>query len=218
MSKEISILIVDDHALVRSTLAERLNAEPEFRVVATAPAADEAIEQAMVHSPDVILMDIDMPGLLCFDAARTIASTNPNTRLVFLSAFIHDWYIEQSLNVNAAGYLTKREQPETVVRAIREVAGGGTFFSEEVRARIVVDATGARVTRKEQSRTSTLTSREIEVLRYVARGLSKKEVASTMHLSVKTVDRHCANLMTKLDIHDRVDLARFAIREGLLSA
>jgi DNA-binding NarL/FixJ family response regulator len=218
LSAEITIVVADDHALVRGALTERLKQEPGFTVLATAGTADEAVEQVLVHKPRILLMDIDMPGLICFDAARTIGATCPDTRIVFLSGFLHDWYIEQALDVKARGYLTKREAPEVVVAALREVAGGGAYFSEEVRSRIVVDVGGPRLAKRSMSRAATLTAREVEVLRYVARGLSKKEVATTMHLSVKTVDRHCANLMTKLDIHDRVELARFAIREGLANA
>jgi DNA-binding NarL/FixJ family response regulator len=218
MHGDIKILVVDDHALVRGALSERLSREPGFVVVATASTADEAIEKSVEYKPDVVLMDIDMPGLICFDAARTMENTSPSSRIIFLSAFLHDWYIEQALAVKARGYLTKREPPETVVMAVKEVAAGGAYFSDEVNSRIVVDSTGARLAKKSKSRASTLTAREVEVLRYVAKGLSKKEAATTMHLSVKTVDRHCANLMTKLDIHDRVELARFAIREGLAEA
>ena len=218
VKSEIKILVVDDHALVRGSLAERLNREPDFSVVGTAGTADEGIEKTAEFRPDIILMDIDMPGLLCFDAARTIASVAPEARIIFVSALSHDWCIEQALEVQAGGYLTKHEPPDTIVAAVRDVAAGGACFSEEVRSRIVVDSTGAKLVRDSKSRASTLTAREVEVLRYVARGLSKKEIANTMHLSVKTVDRHCANLMTKLDIHDRVGLARFAIREGFTGA
>jgi len=218
MSDKIRILVVDDHALVRGTVAECLAAEPGFHIAGTAASADEAIQQAVECQPDVILMDIDMPGLICFDAATTIESTNPKARIVFLSSFLHDWYIERALEVGARGYLTKREPPEAVIAAVRTVAGGGICFSEEVRSRLTLDANGARLTRTSRSRASTLTAREMEVLRYIAKGLSKKEIATTMHLSVKTIDRHCFNLMTKLDIHDRVELARYAIREGLMNA
>ena len=218
MTTGVRIVVADDHALVRGALAERLRREPEFEVVGTAGTADEAIELAMQLQPHVVLMDIDMPGLICFDAARTMMTTSPEVRVIFLSAFIHDWYIEQALAVKARGYITKREPPERVVSAIREVAAGGAFFSDEVRSRLVVDSSGAKLAEESKSRASTLTSREVEVLRYIAKGLSKKEVAQTMHLSVKTIDRHCANLMQKLDIHDRVELARFAIREGLAEA
>ena len=215
MNSDITILVIDDHALVRGSVCDRLQHEPGLRVVAAAATAEEGIDKTIEHSPDIVLMDIDMPGLNCFDAARTIAKQRPKTKIIFLSAFFHDRYIQQALEVKARGYVTKREPPEALVAAIHEVAAGGAYFSEEVQSRIIVDARGARLAEGPQSRIATLTPRELEILRYVAHGLSKKEIASTVHLSVKTVDRHVANLMTKLEIHDRVELARFAIREGL---
>lgn len=218
MNRDVKILVVDDHALVRGALSERLEREPLFSVVCTAGTADEAIEKAIESNPDVVLMDIDMPGLDCFDAARKIMSLQPETRVVFLSALLTDCYIEQALEIKARGYLTKREPPEAVVAAVREVAAGGACFSEEVRRRIVIDSRGARLAKKDTSRVSTLTPRQLEVLRYIARGLSKKAIAEIMHISVKTVDRHSIDLMTKVDIHDRVELARLAIREGLAQA
>jgi DNA-binding NarL/FixJ family response regulator len=218
MNGTIRILIVDDHALVRGALTERVQREPDLEVVGNAGNADEAIALTLECSPDIILMDIDMPGMICFDAAREIASLRPETRVIFLSAFLHDWYIQQALQVKARGYLTKREPPERVIAAIREVATGGAFFSEEVRSRIVVDSSGATLGEDSTSLVSTLTTREVEVLRYIARGLSKKEIATIMHISAKTVDKHSTNLMSKLKIHDRVELARYAIREGLAEA
>jgi len=218
MSDPIRILVVDDHALVRGALCEHLQREPGLAVAGTAATADEAIVKLDACAPDIVLMDIDMPGMNCFNAARTIQSLRAEAKIVFLSAFTHDRYIEQALAVKARGYLTKREPPEAVVQAIREVASGGAYFSEEVRSRIIIDQKGAKLATEARSRASSLTAREVEILQYIARGLSKKEIAATAHLSVKTVDRHCANLMNKLDIHDRVELARFAIREGLADA
>jgi DNA-binding NarL/FixJ family response regulator len=218
MNGNIRVLIVDDHALVRGALSERLKREPGLDVVGGAGDAGEAIRMTLDHNPDIVVMDIDMPGMICFDAAREIASLRPETRVIFLSAFLHDWYIQQALHVKARGYLTKREPPEKVITAIREVASGGAYFSEEVRARIVVDRNGATLSEDAKSLVSTLTTREVEVLRYIARGLSKKEIAHIMHISAKTVDKHSTNLMSKLRIHDRVELARYAIREGLAEA
>lgn len=105
-----------------------------------------------------------------------------------------------------------------MIKAIRKVAAGLAYFSPQIQARIVVDSAGARLTHPQRSRVSTLTHRELEVLRYIARGMAKKEIARTMHISANTVSRHTTNLMTKLDIHDRVELARYAIREGLADA
>ena len=218
LTRSITILVVDDHALVRGSLCERLSRESGFEIVPSAATAEEAVDRVLEHRPAVALMDIDMPGLDSFEAARKIASLEPRTRIIFLSAFYNDRYIEQALSVRARGYLTKREPPEVVVQAVREVADGGAYFSDEVRSRMVIDSDGVRLARASATRASTLTRRELEILRYIARGLSKKEIAAVVHLSVKTVDRHAVNLMTKLDIHDRVDLARYAIREGLAEA
>lgn len=215
MSRPITVLLVDDHALVRNTLSAWLRQTGRFDVVGAAADADTAVTDAIRLQPDVVVMDIDMPGLLAFDAARVIRSRSPNSRILFLSAFFHDRYIEEALNVEASGYIGKGQPPERVAEAIATVASGGVSFAPEVQSRIVIDQTGLHLAGSGRTRTSTLTPRELEVLRYVARGMAKKDIAKTMHLSVKTVDNHCTSLMTKLDIHDRVDLARFAIREGL---
>ncbi len=212
MNDKITILLVDDHALVRGALADRLNHEPGLVVVGSTASADGAIRIATESHIDIILMDIDMPGLNCFEAAKRIGVICPKTRVIFLSAFKHDRYIEQALEVKAHGYLTKREPPESVVAAIREVAAGGAYFSKEVQSRIIVDETGANLPR---SRLSKLTPRELEVLQYIARGYGKREIGSIMKLSTKTIENHTTSLMGKLNIHDRVELARFAIREGL---
>lgn len=209
------ILLVDDHDLLRRMLAEHLEKEGVFEVVGSAADADEAVTLAERCHPDLIVMDIDMPGADCFEAARTILASWPATRIVFLSAFVHDRYIEDALRVGAMGYLTKTESPQKVVAALREVAAGRAAYSDEVRSRMVVGSSGMSLVQPSRSRAATLSRREIEVLRYVARGMATKEIAQIMHVSAKTIDNHRSNLMDKLDIHDRVELARFAIREGL---
>lgn len=213
-----TVLLADDHALLRGMLSDRLSGEPQLEVVATAKTADEAVTLAFELRPNVIVLDIDMPGLSCFDAARMMISRQPEVKILFLSAHVHDHYIEQALKVGAMGYVTKNTSPKTVIEAIHEVAANRAFFSEEVRSRIVVDSAGPRLSQPIKTRISTLTDREMQVLRYIASGLAKKEIAEIMHVSVNTVDKHSAHLMRKLDIHDRVELARFAIREGLCEA
>ncbi|MBU0717735.1 MAG: response regulator transcription factor [Planctomycetes bacterium] len=218
MSNTLSLMLVDDHALVRETLRVSLSAEPGIEVTSVASDADQAVREAGRLHPDIILMDIDMPDLLCFDAARMIRDASPLTRIIFLSDFLNDRYIERALAVEAAGYVTKSEPPESLIKAIRSAAAGGVYFSPDVQARLVVDGEGTKLSHNWRSRASTLTRREIEVLRYIARGLSKKQIAKTMHLGVKTVEHHSTSVMSKLDIHDRVGLARYAIREGLAEA
>jgi DNA-binding NarL/FixJ family response regulator len=206
------VLLVDDHELVRSALAGAIEGLEGFVVCAQAGRAEEAIALAVEARPDVLVMDIDMPGMICFDAVARIRARRPELRVIFLSAFFNDRYIEEALRVGAAGYVVKGGPLSVLFDALRAVAAGGDYFSAEVRARI------AGPGRETGTRASTLTERQVEVLRYVARGLSKKEIARTMGLSVKTVEHHCGNVMDKLGIHDRVELARFAIREGLAEA
>ncbi len=217
MSGVSTVLLVDDHAMVMEALAEHLERASGLKVVGTAPDADTAIDKALSTRPDVIVMDIDMPGLISFDAASRLQSLLPDTRVIFLSAFTHDHYIQQALSVKARAYVTKGEPLNRVIEAIRTVARGGTFYSREVRDRLLVDS-GRVELPAENTRVGVLSEREIQVLRYIASGMSKKEIANTMHLSVKTVENHSTNLMSKLNIHDRVELTRFAIREKLAEA
>jgi DNA-binding NarL/FixJ family response regulator len=214
----LSIVVADDHALVRGTLRRWLDAAPDLEVVADVGTADEAVAEAARLKPDLVLLDVDMPGMVCFDAARIIRSQHPDVRIVFLSAFFHDRYIEQALAVGASGYLTKNEPPEVLIKALRSVASGAAYYSPEVRARIVIDTQKVGLAPGSRPRAAMLTEREVQVLQYVARGLSKREIGEVLHLSERTVNCHCASLMAKLDIHDRVELARYAIREGLVEA
>lgn len=218
MSGPIRVLLADDHTLVREALAQVLNQTSSMIVVADARSADEAISASLKHHPDVVVLDIDMPGVAAFDAAATIAARCPRSKILFLSAFTHDRYIESALRCGAMGYLTKNEPPDRVLKAIRAVAAGQTYFSPEVAARLVIDSDGVKLSADARGRVTALSPREVEVLRFIAKGMSKKEIATTMHLSVKTVENHAASIMSRLDIHDRVELARFAIREGLVEA
>ena len=218
MINPIGIVLIDDHPLVRDSFSQRLNAEPGLIIVGTAGTAEEGLEVVTATDPDIVLMDIDMPGLSCFDAAERISKMHSKTRVIFFSAFCHDHYIEQALRVRAGGYLTKSESMQSAVEAVRQVAAGKVWFSQEVRARLVADGRTLTLAQGQKTRASTLSARETEVLRYLAKGLAKKKIATTMHVSVKTVEGHAEKLMKKLDIHDRVELTRFAIRERLADA
>ena len=218
MTPAISLVVADDHALLRDALARRLDQEPDMRVLAVAADAREATMLALTLRPMLVLLDIDMPGLSAFEAARNIRTERPDTRVAFLSGYYHDSYIEQALAAEASGYITKHERPEVLAQAIRAIAGGRVFFSAEVQARLVVGCEGLRLVAQPPTRASLLTAREIETLGYIARGMSKKAIARIMGISTKTVEQHCSHLMQKLDIHDRVELTRFAIREGLVEA
>ncbi len=212
----VSVLIADDHTLFRDMLRERLEREPDFTVCDCVETAQQAVHSAREQRPTIALLDISMPGLSAFEAAGFIRQASPPTRVVFLSGFIKDGFIQQALDCGASGYLLKTEDLEGLLGSLRAVAKGGHCFSDAVRRRIVVGATGLGLLESHSSRGNLLTDREREVLRHLAEGLSKKAIARKLAISDKTVDHHCSHIMLKLDIHDRVELARFAVREGLV--
>lgn len=217
MNSRVSVVLADDHALVRDMLNERLSNEG-MEIVGLAASGDHAVELTAATLPDVVVLDIDMPGMSAFEAAREARRVSPDTRVIFLSAFVHDRYVDQALAAEASGYLTKSEPPAAIVEAIRKVHRGSSSYSLAVLDRIVIDYRGARLIDGSKSRWELLTEREREVLGYIARGMPHKQVAALIGVSVKTVQHHVMHLMDKLDIHDRVELARFAIREGLVEA
>lgn len=217
MSSQIRILVVDDHALFRGTLVAALQGQASVTVVASVPDATQAVEAARRLEPDVILMDILMPGLCCFEAARTIRREGLQSRIIFLSSSVEDHHIEQFFGLDAAGYLLKTTSFCDLLQAIQQVKAGRRVCAPEVRSRIPRNERCCSPIRKSRTRRSLLTEREIEVLKYVASGLPKKQIAGLMHVSVRTVDTHVRNIMKKLDLHDRVLLTRYAFREGLVA-
>jgi DNA-binding NarL/FixJ family response regulator len=218
VSRVSRVFLVDDHELVRSALASALSGRAGIQVVGEAANADEALTGVERERPDVLVMDIDMPGTHCFEAVLAMRERVPELRVIFLSAFFHDRYIEEALRVGAAGYVVKGRPLRMLFEALEIVAAGGDYFTDEVRARLVEERGSRRLDGAAATRASTLTPREVEVLRHLARGLSRKEIAQRMGLSPKTVETHVGGLMAKLDLHDRVELARYAIREGLAEA
>lgn len=187
-----------------------------MEIVADVGSSNEAVACVSQHKPDIAILDIDMPGRQIFEAAETIRRISPGTRILFLSGHCSDRYIDQALGVGAAGYLLKGDQPQTIIDAIHAVAKGSVCFSQEVLLRMSPTRPGEALGRGRNSRICLLTPRELEVLGYLARGMSKKAIAAIMHVSTNTVGRHTTAMMSKLDIHDRVELALFAIREGIV--
>ncbi|GMV97503.1 MAG: response regulator transcription factor [Phycisphaerae bacterium] len=214
--RPISLLVVDDHGLVRDGVSGLLAREKDFRVVGVAANADEAITRVLETRPDIVLIDIDMPGLSCFDAIQIIRSRAAETKFILVTAHEHDEHVEQALRVKANGYVLKDEGVAALAEAIRNVAAGKVHFSPEVMSRLVIQGDEIRLDNPPKSRLRTLSPRERELLRVLARGVSLKEAATILGISYKTADKQKASLMAKLDIHDRVELARYAIREGLV--
>lgn len=215
MDRPISVLLVDDHTMVREALISWLRTTGDITVVADAASADEAIRLGASLRPDVVLMDIEMPGTDSFKAAQAIMRECPGTRVVFLSGFHHDQYVELALATHAAGYVLKNELPSAVAEAIRAVAAGRTYLSPEVAARAAASFGNTSPSLGGQSLASVLTPRELEIVRYTAKGLPNREIAAAAGISSRTVQRHIENVMRKLNIHSRVELTRLAIREGL---
>lgn len=215
-TKTLRVLVVDDQTLVREAIAHRLSAESGFSVAGTARDADDALSQAPKVDPHIVLLDIDMPGSDCFDVATTLRGRCPRSRVVFLSGCWNRNYLEKALAAGAAGCLSKSDPPDQVAAAIRRVADGEVVFSRELRGQVVIGATGPELARDEQPLASSLTKREQELVRCVATGLSRRDIAGKLGISVNTVAVHTSNIMGKLNMHDRVELTRWAIREGLV--
>jgi DNA-binding NarL/FixJ family response regulator len=212
----IPLLLVDDHQLVLEGLSRALQASPGFTVVGTATSTDDARQKAAELRPKVVLMDICMPGRGAFETAREILALGGGVRVILLTGFLADVFISQALKLRLSGYILKEESIEFLIAGIKKVAAGETVYSAQVEQRLVFDSTTHRFVAKCESDLSALTSRQVEVLRHLACGQSVKEIATMMQLSQKSVDSHKYRIMNKLGIHDRVELARFAIREGLM--
>jgi DNA-binding NarL/FixJ family response regulator len=160
-----------------------------------------------------------MPGADPFQAIEELRARHPDTRVVVLSAYVRDRYIDMAVDRGAWGYFSKSDAPDTVIAGIRSVAGGQAAFGPEVRQRMESPRTAGPVpgsTAAASSRLADLSARELEVLRLIGRGMSRAEIAQHLHRSVKTIDAHHTSIMKKLDLHDRVELALFAVREGLV--
>jgi len=214
-AKKTKILLVDDHVIVRDSLARRLEDEPDLEVPHTAGDADEGLKLAEANGFDVIVMDINMPGMSCFEAGKRLQASHPDLPLVFLSAYWNDAFIEQAQGVGAVGFLSKSDEPDLLINAIRTVVDGGVFFSDEVRGKFESETGNGDPPDEFKTKLSTLTPREVDVLRWVGMGQSRKQMAAQLGISENTVAVHTNRIMKKLDIHDRVGLARFSIKIGL---
>ena len=214
-SGTITVVVADDHALIRSALVGVLNATPDLRVLGEAATMEEAHTETLAKSPRVLVLDVDMPGKDAFQLVTELRRDRPGTDVLVLSGSVQDRLIQSARQVGAKGYVAKIDRTDAVIDAIRAIAKGQTYFSSTVQTRIVPEDAkrAAGATKGER-----LSDRELEVLRYVGRGFAKKQIAEMINISVKTVDKHVTTVMDKLDIHDRVELARYAIREGLISA
>ena len=209
----IRILVADDHQIVREGLVSMLSRERDMEVIAEARGGREAVRRAVELEPDVVVMDIAMPGLNGIEATRQLLECRPEARVIVLSMHSDRRYVMESLRAGGRGYLLKGQGFADLAGAIRAVAAGRVYLSPDVASVLVEallgDARGAG------SSYDLLSPREREVLQLVAEGHTNKEIAAKLCLSIKTVQTHRATLMDKLDLHSIAELTRYAIREGL---
>jgi DNA-binding NarL/FixJ family response regulator len=209
-----TIVLADDHTVVRQGIRKLLETREDFRIVGEASDGEEAVKLVLEKKPDVALMDIWMPRLSGIDATRRIGKKGIDTKVLVLSMHESRDYVEEVLRAGAAGYIVKNAAAEDLLDAIDAVRDGVSYLSPAITQQ-VVDAI-ARPAPAPASGLSVLTDREREVLQLIAEGLSSKEIAAMLGVSLKTVDSHRSNLMEKLDIHKVSGLVRFAIRTGLV--
>jgi len=217
--KRITVLLAEDHLIVREGLRALLEAEGDIEVVGEVQTGRQAVQLTKKLRPGVVVMDIAMPLLNGLEATRQILKAVPATRVLILSAHSDDEYIRQVVMLGAAGYLIKQTSADLLSRAIREIQKGNTFFSPSIAHRLhslsLESPDGCGVLKKKKT---VLTSREVEVLQLIAEGKANKQVAAELGISVKTVEKHRQHLMSKLDLHDTAGLTRYAIAAGIIES
>jgi DNA-binding NarL/FixJ family response regulator len=210
---DIRVLVADDHALVREGIRHVLDAEPGITVVAEAANGREAVELALQHRPDVVVLDITMPEETGLKAAARLRDLMPDVRVLLLSMHDQAEYVREGMRIGTQGYILKDSAGEELRAAIRAVHAGGTFFSPAVVKRLTSAATVEAPAAA--ALLAVLTPRERDVLDGVARGLTNKAIAADLGISRRTVEAHRESLMRKLEIHNVAGLTRFALEVGL---
>jgi DNA-binding NarL/FixJ family response regulator len=234
MKKSIRILCVDDHAFLVEGLRTRFELEDDLDCVGRLASADGLVHEAKRLTPDIVLLDIDMPGPDPFEAITDLQRHCPACRVVMLSAFVRDHYISSAFKAGAWGYFSKNEEAAEIIDGIRTVAQGRVAMGSTVQQRCNASESGSRSVATPRSSThdgnagasmgraksklDLLTDRELEVLRFIGKGHTRSEIAKLLSRSPKTIDGHREAIMQKLDVHDRGELVRYAIREGLVEA
>jgi two-component system, NarL family, response regulator NreC len=208
-----SVVVVDDHAVVRSGLRMLLDAQEDIEVVGEAGNAKDAIFRARALKPDVILLDVVMPGESGIDVLPQLRKESPNTKVLVLSMQDDPSYVREAFSAGASGYVLKEAADEEVVAAVREVAAGGSYVHPALGARLVA----AEAAERAAAEADPLSEREREVLRLLALGHTNQEIAQTLYISVRTAESHRAHIMQKLRLTTRAELVRYALSQGLLA-
>jgi len=214
MTQVIRILVVDDHAVVREGLRAFISGKPDMELVGEAGDGQEAVLQARSLQPDVILMDLVMPGKNGIQAIQEIRGENPEARILVLTSFDEDYRVFSAVKAGALGYILKDSSPQELVEAIRCVYRGESSLHPAVARKLILGYSQDHETRPG---TSALTEREVDVLKLVAHGLSNQEIAQQLHVGEGTVRFHVGNILSKLGLDNRTQAALYALREGLVS-
>lgn len=213
----IRIMLVDDHGIIRDGLRSLLEKQDDVEVVAEADDGRKAIALVREHQPDVVIMDISMPGLNGIDASRRIVADNPEVKIITLSIHSNRRFVSDMLKAGASGYVLKECLFDELVQAVRTVAAGDIYLSPRITGVVVDDYVEHLSSDTQRSKLAALSEREREVLQMLAEGKSTKNTALTLHVSPKTIESNRRRIMEKLDIHSVAELTKYAIREGLTS-
>jgi DNA-binding NarL/FixJ family response regulator len=212
--KPVKVLLVEDHDLVRAGIRSLLESMPDVHVVAEAGDAETALELVGQYEPDVVLMDIALPGTNGLAATARLSEQFPGVKVIILSMHVNDLYVSQALRAGALGYILKSSSFTELAQAVHTVAGGEAYLSPPVSKHLAMDY--IRRARGEPSSLEQLTPRQREVLKLIAEGRTTQQMADTLKVSVKTIESHRAQLMERLDIYDVAGLVRYAIHMGLV--
>ena len=212
----IRLLLVDDHQIVRAGLRMLFQAESDMEIVGEVGSGEDAVEAVQQLKPDVVIMDVAMPGIGGIEATRRVKEAHPEAAVLALTMHEDEQYFFEMLSAGASGYIPKRAAPDDLVSAIRVVSQGNVFLYPTV-ARMLVKDYLQHSDREPAAGSEPLTPREQEVLVQIAEGYTNREIAEALCISVKTVDRHRENIMQKINLHSRVELVKYAIDRGLIS-
>ncbi|HTK24033.1 MAG TPA: response regulator transcription factor [Gaiella sp.] len=208
----IRVLVVDDHAIVRSGLRRVLDAEPDIETVSEAENAERAVFEAMEHKPDIVLMDVVMPGKSGIEGLPALLQAVPSAQVLILSMQDDPRYVREAFEAGASGYVLKEAADTEVITAVRAVAAGERYVHPALGARLLA----AEMADRKRADADPLSEREREVLRLLALGHTNQEIAKLLYISVRTAETHRAHIMQKLRLTSRAELVRYALAEGLL--
>ena len=217
MSQKVRIVIAEDHTILREGLRMLLSTNPNFEIVAEAEDGREAVRCVSKFKPNLVLTDLSMPRMNGMEAIKEIRRESPDTKILVLTVHRAEEYILATFRAGADGYILKDSTHSELLMAVKKVLGGKHYISPEISEKVIEGYLEGKKTLKPRTSWETLTQREREILKLIAEGYKNKEIADDLCISVKTVEKHRANLMEKLDLHSVQALTAFAIEKGLVS-